>query len=422
MMRALYSATGIAITPLLKRYLKKRQRRGKEDAQRLPERFGHASIARPEGTLIWLHAASVGEAQSVLTLMRALTAKYPTAHLLITTGTVTSAALVAQQAVPRVIHQYMPIDTLPSVRRFFAHWQPDMALWVESEFWPQLVFEARTRRIPMLLINARLSERSFERWQRWPRTIARILGGFDTVFAGSHDDATRLSTLGATNVRDAGNLKFDAAALPTDPALLQELQQTIGTRPCWLAASTHGNEEHMIANAHTTIAATHTGLLTLLVPRHAARGDTIATELRALGLNVAQRSKGEPITTETHLYLADTMGELGSFYRAAPMAFLGGSLIAHGGHNPLEPARLDCAVISGTHTHNFAAIVDQLRAENGIAIVADTAALAAQVSLFLREPQRARAQAQAAAECVRRAHGASTEILARIEALLERAA
>lgn len=420
MMQPLYSALGIAITPLLKLYLKKRQRRGKEDGFRLRERFGHAGRRRPEGTLIWLHAASVGETQSVLTLMRALTAKYPVAHVLITTGTVTSAALIAQQALPRVIHQYMPVDTLPSVRRFMAHWKPDLALWVESEFWPQWIFEARHHRIPMLLINARLSERSFERWQRWPRTITRILKSFDTLYAGSAEDAARLVSLGARNVRDAGNLKFDAAALEVDEILLKHLHETIGTRPVWLAASTHGNEEQMIASAHHALKEKHPGILTVLVPRHATRGDTLAAELRAMGLTVAQRSKGESLLSNTDCYLADTMGELGSFYRFAPMTFLGGSLIAHGGHNPLEPARLDCAVISGPHVHNFASIVEQFTRDNAIAIVADSNALAQQVSLFLREPQRAKAQAMAAAECVRRAHGASTEILARVETLLER--
>lgn len=420
MMRMAYSVLGIAITPLLHRYLAHRVRRGKEDAARLRERFGHASVPRPQGTVIWLHAASVGEAQSVLILMRALTAKYPVVHLLVTTGTVTSATLIAQQTMPRVIHQYMPVDTLPAVTRFLDHWRPDIALWVESEFWPQWIFAARDRHIPMLLINARLSERSFIRWQRWPRTIARILHSFDTIYAGSHEDAERLRTLGAREVMEAGNLKFDAAPLPVDEALLAELTTTCGNRPHWLAASTHGNEELMMAQTHRALQISHPDILTVIVPRHAARGDVIAHELRQQGLAVAQRSKHEPITTATEIYLADTMGELGSFYCYHTITFLGGSLIAHGGHNPLEPARLQCAVITGPHMHNFAVIVEPLLAQQALIQVGNIEGLTETIRMLLSQPQRVRAMAAAAAEIVRAAHGASAEILARVAQLLER--
>lgn len=399
MMLTLYSAAGYLLTPGLHGWLARRAKRSKEDPARKAERFGHASAARPAGKLIWLHAASVGEAQSVLTLVRGLLARDSSLSLLITTGTVTSAALVAQQNLPRVIHQYLPVDTPPAARRFLAHWHPDAILWVESEFWPQLLLQAHARAIPILLINARLSATSFTGWKRWPRAIRRILGCFTAIYAGSADDAARLRALGAGEVIEAGNLKFDAAPLRIDETALAELQQQIQHRPCWLAASTHANEEQRIAQQHLLLKTRFPGLLTIIAPRHATRGDTVAETLRHDGLTVAQRSKGEAIASTTDIYLADTMGELGTFYRLSPLVFLGGSLIAHGGHNPLEPARLGCAMLSGPHVHNFSDIMQQLQAAHAIEIVADAAQLGTEIARLLADiPARTAMAARAQAE------------------------
>lgn len=417
MMLFAYSALGTAITPLLRGWLKRRAKRGKEDVARMGERFGHASKARPEGKLIWLHAASVGEVQSMLTLVRKLLAAEPNASMLITSGTVTSAALVAQQNLARTIHQYVPVDTYASVKRFLAHWHPDVALWVESEFWPQLILQAKRRNIPMLLVNARLSSKSFEGWKRWRRFIKRILDAFTAIYAGSGDDAARLRALGATNVIEAGNVKFDAEPLPVNTAALSALSPQIGERPLWLAASTHGNEEHRIAQAHRQIAQQFPDLLTVIVPRHAARGDLIAHELRQQGFAVVQRSKGEAIDAAVQIYLADTMGELGSFYHLAPIVFVGGSLIAHGGHNPLEPARQNCAILSGRHVHNFADIVKQMQEAQAIRLVADTDELARAVTALLHDPNMVLDAARSAHAIVAGARGASETILARMAEL-----
>lgn len=419
MMLRAYTLAGLVLTPLIHHWLHRRAARGKEDRARMGERFGHASIARPTGQLVWLHAASVGEAQSVLTLVRAMLEAQPERTVLVTTGTVTSAALMAQHAVPRVIHQFIPVDTSCAAKRFLRHWKPDLALWVESEFWPQLLLQTHAARIPLLLINARLSARSFARWQRWPRSIRRVLHCFDTVFAGSGDDATRLRALSATNVQEAGNLKFDAAPLTVDAAALATLTAQCGDRPIWLAASTHGNEEFMIARAHQQLQQQFPTLLTLLVPRHAVRGDSIASELRSSGLTLAQRSRNEPITAATQLYLADTMGELGTFYALAPIVFLGGSLIAHGGHNPLEPARQQCAILSGPYVHNFASISEQLVAADGMRIVPDLDGLVSQVAQLLHHPDEARTLAQRALQHTANARGACSAILARIDTLLQ---
>lgn len=420
MLRCLHSATSILITPLVHLWLARRARRGKEDTTRIGERFGHAAIARPEGTLIWLHAASVGEAQSVLTLVRALLARQPDAQLLITTGTVTSAALVAQQQLPRVIHQFIPVDTYPAVRRFLDHWRPDLALWVESEFWPQLLWQARARGIPMLLINARMSQRSCESWQRWPNMIRSLLGAFDAIYAGSAEDARRLTTLGAHDVQDIGNLKYDAAPLPMDNSLMAELSAATAGRRVWVAASTHANEEQMVAEIHHSLAQQFPGLLCILIPRHATRGDAIAADLRERGHTLAQRSKGEAVTAKTSLYLADTMGELGSFYRLADLVFIGGSLVAVGGHNPLEPARLSAALVTGAHIHNFATIMQHLLQHDAIRIVADKAELGATLATLLADDTTRLGMAEHGAAIVEESGGASERIVAHATTLLAR--
>lgn len=418
MILAAYSVAGYALTPFLRGWLKRRAQRGKEDQKRMGERFGHASVPRPEGKLIWLHAASVGEVQSMLTMVRKLLDRQPHASMLITTGTVTSAALVAQQNLPRTIHQFLPVDTPASVTRFLEHWHPDLALWVESEFWPQLILRANKRGIPMLLVNARLSAKSFHGWKRWPSFARQLLGSFTALYAGSGEDAARLRALGAQNVIEAGNVKFDAEPLPVNTSALEQLSIQVGDRPLWLAASTHGNEEQMIATAHRHVAQQFPNLLTIIVPRHAVRGDVIADELRSNGFKAVQRSKGETIDSSVQLYLADTMGELGTFYHLAPIVFVGGSLIAHGGHNPLEPARQQCAILSGRHVHNFNDIVKQMQEAHAIRLVNDTQELARTVNELLADPHLILADAKAAFEVVNAARGATETILSRIDEAL----
>jgi len=419
MIRTGYTLTGILLTPLVRLWLGRRARRGKEDNARLRERFGHASAPRPAGELVWLHAASVGEAQSVLTLVKALLADRPAAHVLVTTGTVTSAALIAQQKLPNLTHQFIPVDTYSAVRRFLAYWQPDLALWVESELWPQLLWQTQDRGIPMLLINARMSAHSFEGWKKWPRTIRKLLRCFTAIYAGSETDMQHFSALGAADVRDVGNLKYDAVALPTNHTLLAELSSAAKDRRLWVAASTHANEEQMVAAVHRQVAHRFPGLLCILIPRHATRGDAIAADLRQRGYTIAQRSKDEPITAGTELYLADTMGELGSFYRLADIVFLGGSLVATGGHNPLEPARLSAALITGPHVHNFAAIMQHLERENGIRIVPDKEALATALTELLDDDAARLAMAERALTIVAAARGASAAIISHATELLE---
>jgi 3-deoxy-D-manno-octulosonic-acid transferase len=383
--RGLYRAATCLAGPAVTLYLRRRLARGKEDPARFQERFGQASRPRPPGPLVWLHAASIGEAFSVLRLIDKLLADHPRLQALVTTGTVSSAQLLGARLPARALHQYIPVDRMAWVRPFLDHWRPDAALWVESEIWPNLIGETTARGIPLLLVNARISPKSFAGWQRWPSIAEALFGGFARCLAPDEAEAERLRALGAKDVRVTGNLKNAAEPLPADAAALADLRAMIDGRPVWVAASTHDGEESFVAEAHKTIAAAHPDLLTILAPRHPPRGPDIAAQLRAQGLSVACRSAGERVAGDTDIYLADTLGELGLLYSAVSIAFIGGSLVPRGGQNMLEPARLDAAIIAGPHVENFSVIAAEMDAADAWLRVSDAATLAAAVERLLTD-------------------------------------
>lgn len=354
-----YRIASFLATPILYIYIMKRRKEKKEDRVRYPERFGFPSQARPEGTVIWIHAASVGEAISMLPLMRGLVARFPEAHLLLTTGTVSSANLIQPRLPERCIHQFVPIDIGWTVQRFLNHWQPDLALLVESELWPNLITRTKNS-CPMILINGRMSDPSYHKWNNVRPLADIMLKCFSLCLAQSEDNRKKFISLGAVNCKFIGNLKFDSPTLPADPKATKELLEMIGERYVLLAASTHANEEEMLTEIHRSLKQQHPNLLTIIVPRHAKRGKDIASDIKKAKLSVALRSAGKPIAADTDIYVADTMGELGIFYRLASVVFVGGSLIPHGGQNPLEPARLECAIVFGPHMENFLEIVEEL--------------------------------------------------------------
>jgi len=393
---AAYRAAGTLATPFVARHLKRRQAAGKEDPQRLGERLGHASQPRPSGPLVWLHGASVGESLSALPLIEALSVAYPAWRFLVTTGTVTSAALMAQRLPARAIHQYVPVDLAGPVRRFLDHWQPDLALWVESEFWPNLLLQTERRGIPRILLNGRVSTRSFARWRRLRPVIERLLQGFNLSLAQSSVDEQRLRAFAAPNVSCPGNLKFAAPPLPADEAILARFSQAIGGRPRWLAASTHPGEEDLAAAVHQQLADEFSGLVTIIVPRHPARGPDIARALRDAGHTVALRSAGEGFPSTKGIYVADTLGELGLWSRLCDVVLIGGSFTARGGQNPLEPARLGCALLFGPDMSNFAEIADGLRTANAAAVCRGVEDVAAAIRALTGDDS-ARATAAAAA-------------------------
>jgi 3-deoxy-D-manno-octulosonic-acid transferase len=399
-----YAGAMTLAAPALRLSLHARVRRGKEVAGRLGERRGLESAPRPAGRLVWLHAASVGETVSILPVLEELRRAAVTP--LVTTGTVTSATLLRQRF-PDVLHRFAPLDVPGWVARFLDHWRPDAGALVESELWPNLLAACRQRGVPLMLLNARLSARSAARWRHLAGLAGDMFAAIARIEAQSAADAARFSALGARCVAAPGNLKYAAAALPCDAAELARVAALIEQRPVWLAASTHPGEEAIAAAVHRRLALAHPGLLTIIVPRHPERGARIAAELGA-----PRRAAGQP---PEGLWIADTLGELGLWYRLASVVFVGRSLLPPGGgQNPLEPARLGCAVAIGPLADNFAEPVAALAAAGGIARVRDDATLADWVSRMLIDTA-ARERAGAAA---RVAAGRAEELPRRMAAAL----
>lgn len=357
----IYRWVSLIAAPLIALYLCFRKFSGKEDKDRFRERFGCPSFARPDGALIWAHAASVGESLSILPLIERLVEENQGLNILVTTGTVTSARLMDERLPEGTFHQFFPIDQISFVRRFLDHWRPDLALWAESEFWPNMITETASRNIRMVLINGRVSPKSFAGWRRFDGMIKVLIGCFDLCLGQSDEDVWRLRQLGANSAKYVGNLKFSSSPLPVDKAELLEMTNAIGNRPVWVAASTHAGEEEMTVQVHKRLRLLHAGLLTIIVPRNPKRGEKIAAQIRRQGHNVALRSNGDPILNGIGVYVADTMGEMGLFFRIAGVVFMGKSLVPLGGQNPLEAARLDCAIVHGPHTLNFNDIFIRLR-------------------------------------------------------------
>ncbi len=398
MIARLYALAATLAAPGLRLWLRRRRRRGKELLHRLPERWGEDATPRPAGALLWLHAASVGEAVSILPVIDLLARGPEPPFVLLTTGTVTSAALLAERLPGlggRVAHRFVPLDVPAWAARFVDHWGPDAAGFVEQEVWPNLLAALRRRGVPVLLLNARLSARSAARWQAAPGFAREMFGGFARIMAQTQADAGRLRALGGgVRVSAPGNLKRAAPALPATAGELARLRQAVAGRPAWVAASTHPGEEALVLGAHAQLAARHPGLLTIVAPRHPARGAAVAA--RATPWPAPRRSAGQDPPAAAGVWVADTIGELGLLYRLAPTVFLGGSLVRHGGQNPLEAARLGCAVAIGPHTENFAEIVAGLADAAALTQVADLDALVAWVGAMLDDPAR-RARAGEAA-------------------------
>jgi 3-deoxy-D-manno-octulosonic-acid transferase len=341
-------ATGLA-EPFAPSLLRARVRRGKEDPARLGERLGRPSLPRPAGPLAWLHGASVGEALSLLPLAHDLAEARPDLTVLITSGTRTAAELLAQRLPAHVLHQYAPVDGPAAARRFLGHWRPDLAVFVESELWPNLLIEARRRRIPMALLSAKLSDTSLRNWGRLANAARTLFSAFALVLAQDERSAARLGGLGIA-VAGLADLKFGAGPLPADAAALGALRAELDARPVLLAASTHPGEDELVLDRFAALPA---GPLLVIVPRHPERGPAIAALAAARGLAVSRQGAGEPIGA-AQVRVADALGELGLWYRLAGLAVVAGSLVEGvGGHNPLEPARLGCPFVSGPHVANW---------------------------------------------------------------------
>ena len=369
---------------VIRRYIEKRKKMGKEDVKRFNERVGRPTKPRPDGRLIWLHGASVGESISMLPLINRLLEIYPDAHVMVTTGTTTSAEVMAKRLPERAFHQYLPIDNPVFAARFVRHWQPTIALWIESEFWPAMLSTIKRRNIPLILINGRISNKSFKRWQQFDFVIKEILDCFTACLGQSEEDAYRLRALGAKDAMCLGNLKYAGLPIPVDEEKKKEIQDEIGSRPVWLVSSTHSDEESKIGRYLKELSAKHEGLLTIIAPRHPTRGVEIQNILKEkYQLKTALRSANEKITPETEVYIADTIGEMGIWYELCPIVFIGGSLIPHGGQNFMEPSRCRDAVIVGPHMHNFTDAMNRAKRADGIIQVDETVDLIDMVDQLL---------------------------------------
>jgi 3-deoxy-D-manno-octulosonic-acid transferase len=411
-----YALLTAAATPLAPQMLRRRLARGKEHAERIGERHGETKLRRPPGTLVWVNGASVGELAAAIPLIERLRAGGY--NILVTTGTVTSAAFAAQRLPAGAIHQFVPLDCPAFVARFLDHWRPDLALLVESGLWPNLIIGAAQRGVPLIVVNGRLSERSFERWRYLPDTIEALLKRLDLCLVRTPADAERFAALGAPRITTTGNLKLDVPRLPVDEAKLARLSAALAGRPVIAAASTHLGEEGAVIDTQRRLKTTFRGLLTILVPRHPERGQRIAAEVAAAGLSCALRSRGEPPQADTDVYIADTVGELGLIYRVAPIVFMGGSLIPHGGQNPIEPAKFGAAILHGPHVSNFADIYAALDRAKGAELVPHADRLPVRVGAWLKDTEERARVSAAAKSTVDGLGGALERTLAALEPYL----
>jgi len=411
-----YRGLASLATPLARLVLARRLARGKEHPQRLPERRGETRLTRPPGPLVWAHGASVGEMLAIMPLVEGVRAR--NFNVLVTSGTVTSARLAEERLPPNVIHQFIPIDAPRYTERFLEHWQPSLGLFAESDLWPNLIMACTERNIPLILVNGRLSERSFTRWRYLPKTIGSLLGRFDLCLAQSEPDAERYSELGAPRVSMTGNLKLDVPAPPVDAGKLAAMRAVVRQRPVIAAASTHPGEEAVIIDAVRRLRQSFPGLLTIIAPRHPERGSGVVEIATAAGLNAVARSRGLLPDRGTDVYVADTIGELGLIYRLAPIVFMGGSLVRHGGQNPIEAAKLGAAILHGPHVWNFTEIYAALDEARGAEEVLDVNRLAVRIGAWLTDAALRKRVADAGLVTVDRLGGALRRTLAAIEPYL----
>jgi 3-deoxy-D-manno-octulosonic-acid transferase len=346
------------IRPLYIRFIiHKRIRVGKEDELRVQEKLGVASIPRPYGKLIWIHAASVGETLSILKLVKVLQEKHSHIHLLLTSSTLTSAEIVKHKFPKEVIHQYAPLDFELSVKRFLNYWLPDLAIWVESELWPNTLWELHRRGIPVISLNVRFSPRSLRRWLLMRVYFVKLLNYFTEILVQSKSLEDKLRTLGIKKVYYPGNLKFTSDPLMHDVNEFNNLKSQFENKPLWLAASTHPGEEEIAFKVHKKLKRIFPQLLTIVVPRHPHRGQEIVYSAQSERLQVQQFATMMTLNPDTDIVLVDQIGVLGLFYRLCDIVFVGGSLVSAGGHNIIEPAQAGCAILHGPMMHNFSEIL-----------------------------------------------------------------
>ena len=412
-----YRWAGASIYPVVGGYVAWRASKGKEEHGRRRERYGKAGQLRPDGPVVWMHAASVGETIAVAPLIERIVGFG--INVVLTTGTVTSAQVARERLGDTIIHQYVPLDLKPAVSRFLDHWRPDLAIIAESEIWPMTILELGARRVPQVLVNGRLSDRSFAGWSKRSYLAEALFENLAHVVAQSDLDAERFLALGARPVTVSGNLKGDTVPPPVNMAEFDRLRAQIGGRKVWAAISTHDGEEAAAAEAHKLLRARNHGLLTIIVPRHPERADAIEAQCAALGLKVARRSRGDAIAPDADIFLGDTIGEMGLYLRLTEIAFVGRSLTGTGGQNPLEPAMLGTAVLAGRNVQNFREAYQKLAARGSARFVRDKEVLAGAVNFLLNNDAERHKMINAGTQAVEEMRGALSKTLQALEPYIQ---
>jgi len=375
----------------LEKLLEKRRDNGKEDSSRYQEKKAIINAQRPSTPLIWLHAASIGEAKSAQILINKIRYEYPDIFFLVTTGTKTSAQIMARDLPPNAIHQFCPLDHPAWVKTFMDHWKPDLVFWMESELWPNMLREIKKHNIPAFLINARLSPKSYRTWLLFKPLAKDMLSAFDKILCQTDQDAQYYKKLGAKNVLMPGNIKYSSAPLEYQTDALKMLSATLNDRKYWLFASTHSAEEEMACRIHQILKNAFPNILTIIVPRHPERRDEIKEKCAKYGLNILFRGENKTLPDErTDIYIADTLGELGLFYRLCDIACIGRSFSndGGGGHNPIEAAQLSCAVLFGPKVQNLQEIFDDMQLSGAAIPVKDEIHLANTITALYEEPEK----------------------------------
>ena len=385
----LYQGLSTLALPFAARHCVNKLRKSGVDIDRAHERLGHATAERRAGPMIWFHAASVGEAKSVLPLIDHIVAHHPDAFLLLTSGTATSAAAVQHRLPHGVVHQFSPLDGAGPIKRFLRHWRPDLCVLVESELWPTLLDSCARSGIPVALLNARLSDNSAQGWKRFPGTASYLLRGIKLAQCQDMRSRNHLRDMGLAMAQQGANLKSIVAPSKLDPSTKGAALTELKGRPLWVAASTHPGEEEQVLDAHTRLLAHHPNLCLILVPRHPERGEDVASLIKSAGLSFTQRSQGGTLDGDAQVYLADTMGETDLWYALSPIVFLGGSFSDVGGHTPFEPAAAHSAILHGPNYANFAEAYAAFLLQEASVEVKDAAALAAEITDLLTHPSRA---------------------------------
>jgi 3-deoxy-D-manno-octulosonic-acid transferase len=419
--RTLYTLLLYLLVPLVLLRLAWRGLRAPDYWRRWPERFGY--IEPPLGErVIWIHAVSVGEVQAAEPLVRALLEAYPAYSLLVTTVTPTGSARVTALFGDEVAHVYAPYDLPGAVKRFFQRVRPRLAIVMETELWPNLFHACRVRQVPLLLVNARLSAKSMAGYLRVKRLVARTLGNITEIAAQGEADAQRFERLGAPQDRISvsGNLKFEQRIPPSLLERAEVLRRDWGTgRPVWIAASTHEGEDELLLDVFSQLRKRFADCLLVLVPRHPERFESVAELCRQRGLKIVLRSEMRPCDAGTRVFIGDSMGELPLFLAAADVAFVGGSLVPHGGHNLLEPAGLGIPVVTGPHVFNFTEICELLLQAGACEKVANPAELADTLDRWLGDANERHRVGEQGRRVVEKNRGALQTVLTMIDRRLQ---